>query len=236
MDVLREQCGYRSSGRQSILKEKPQTCSERYTSRSTNSGSCQMTMWTWDGLRCGSCPVSLFRRKLANGSRSWPRTGRRSPRKTALIYLEIAEAATEVAGRLVFGEPKTHRRKFVQLPRFVAETLGRHLADRPPDSDTLVVVCSEGRAIAIWKLSQPSVEPHRPPGRPRSRGTYAARPTAYHISLMRAAGANVKEIQQQLGHLSPVVTLSVYTHLFEGALDPVMERLDDEHRRLMSPA
>ena len=49
--------------------------------------------------------------------------------------------------------------------------------------------------------------------------------------LMRAAGADVKEIQQHLGHLSPVVTLSVYTHLFEGALDPVMERLDDEHRK-----
>jgi integrase len=52
---------------------------------------------------------------------------------------------------------------------------------------------------------------------------------------MRAAGADVKEIQQQLGHLSPVVTLSVYTHLFEGALDPVMERLDDEHRSLAWP-
>jgi hypothetical protein len=31
---------------------------------------------------------------------------------------------------------------------------------------------------------------------------------------------------------SKVVTLSVYTNLFEGALDPVMERLDVEHRTL----
>jgi hypothetical protein len=44
----------------------------------------------------------------------------------------------------VFGEPKIHRRKFVQLPRFVAETLGRHVADRPPDSDTLVWCAPKG--------------------------------------------------------------------------------------------
>jgi hypothetical protein len=31
---------------------------------------------------------------------------------------------------------------------------------------------------------------------------------------------------------SKVVILSVYTHLFVGALDPVMERLDEEHRTL----
>jgi hypothetical protein len=52
---------------------------------------------------------------------------------------------------------------------------------------------------------------------------------------MRAAGADVKQIQQQLGHRSPVVTLSVYTHLFEDAYDPIMDRLDEEHRDLVRP-
>jgi len=54
-------------------------------------------------------------------------------------------------------------------------------------------------------------------------------------SLMRAAGADVKEIQAQLGHRSPVVTLSVYTHLFEDADDSVMDRLDTDHRDLVRP-
>ncbi len=54
-------------------------------------------------------------------------------------------------------------------------------------------------------------------------------------SLMRAAGADVKEIQAQLGHRSPVVTLSVYTHLFEDAYDSVMDRLDTDHRDLVRP-
>jgi len=45
-------------------------------------------------------------------------------------------------------------------------------------------------------------------------------------SLMRAAGADVKAIQQQLGHRNATVTLNIYTHLFEGDLDEVMDRLD----------
>jgi len=52
---------------------------------------------------------------------------------------------------------------------------------------------------------------------------------------MRAAGADVKQIQVQLGHRSPVVTLSVYTHLFEDAYESVMDRLDTEHRELVRP-
>ena len=43
---------------------------------------------------------------------------------------------------------------------------------------------------------------------------------------MRAAGADVKAIQQPLGHRNASVTLDTYTHLFEGDLDEVMERLD----------
>ena len=45
-------------------------------------------------------------------------------------------------------------------------------------------------------------------------------------SLMRAAGADVKAIQQQLGHRNATVTLNTYTHLFEGDLAAVMDRLD----------
>jgi hypothetical protein len=43
---------------------------------------------------------------------------------------------------------------------------------------------------------------------------------------MRAAGADVKAIQQQLGHRNATVTLNTYTHLFEGDLAEVMDRLD----------
>jgi hypothetical protein len=45
-------------------------------------------------------------------------------------------------------------------------------------------------------------------------------------SLMRAAGADVKAIQQQLGHRSATVTLNTYTHLFEGDFVEAVDRLD----------
>ena len=43
---------------------------------------------------------------------------------------------------------------------------------------------------------------------------------------MRAAGSDVQAIQQQLGHRNATVTLNTYTHLFEGDLDKIMDRLD----------
>jgi len=145
----------------------------------------------------------------------------------------IVEAATEVSGRLVFGEPKTHRRRFVHIPEFVSDLIGQHLADRPSDPDELVWVAPKGGPLRynpyrtrVWdkvtvEAGLDGITPHT------LRHTCA--------SLMRAAGADVKQIQAQLGHRSPVVTLSVYTHLFEDAYDSVMDRLDVAHRDLVRP-
>ena len=44
----------------------------------------------------------------------------------------------------------------------------------------------------------------------------------YRASRLIADGANVKEVQQELGHASPVITLATYAHLLKG---------DDEDRR-----
>ena len=145
----------------------------------------------------------------------------------------IVEAATEVSGRLVFGEPKTHRRRFVHIPEFVSDLIGQHLANRPSDPDELVWAAPQGGPLRynpyrtrVWdkvtvEAGLDGITPH------------ALRHTC--ASLMRAAGADVKQIQAQLGHRSPVVTLSVYTHLFEDAYDSVMDRLDVAHRDLVRP-
>lgn len=55
------------------------------------------------------------------------------------------------------------------------------------------------------------------------------------MAPVRAAGADVKEIQTQLGHRSPMITLSIYTHLLEDAFDSVRKRLDTDHRELVRP-
>ena len=47
---------------------------------------------------------------------------------------------------------------------------------------------------------------------------------------MRAAGADVVAISSQLGHRSPVVTLGVYTHLFEDVFEHMPEHLAEQQR------
>ena len=57
-----------------------------------------------------------------------------------------------------------------------------------------------------------------------SDSTYL-RVTYLRVAL-RLGRADVKAIQQQLGHCNATVTLNTYTHLFEGDLAEVMDRLE----------
>jgi integrase len=45
-------------------------------------------------------------------------------------------------------------------------------------------------------------------------------------SLAIAAGADVKVVQQMLGHKSATMTLDLYGHLFDNRLDEVADALD----------
>ena len=45
-------------------------------------------------------------------------------------------------------------------------------------------------------------------------------------SLAIASGANVKVVQQMLGHKSATMTLDLYGHLFDDQLDDVADALD----------
>ena len=51
-------------------------------------------------------------------------------------------------------------------------------------------------------------------------------------SLAVAAGANVKAVQQMLGHASAAMTLDVYAGLFGDDLDAVVDRLDEALKRV----
>jgi len=50
-------------------------------------------------------------------------------------------------------------------------------------------------------------------------------------SLAIAAGADVKVVQQMLGHASAAMTLDQYGHLFTDRLDEVADALDAARRR-----
>jgi integrase len=124
---------------------------------------------------------------------------------------------------MVTTTPKTHMRREVPLPRFLAHELAAYIVGRSAEDP---VFSSPHGAIlrlnnfrrrsfdrAAAAVGLPWLTPHM------------LRHTA--ASLAVSAGANVKAVQQMLGHASAAMTLDVYAGLFGDDLDAVADRLDE---------
>jgi len=152
--------------------------------------------------------------------------------------VHVRRSATEVRGTLVVGPPKSGKSRRVPGVPQVMEPLRRHAKGR--DGRDLVFTAPEGgflrlttwrrrvfapavkRAIASWPGSEfagkdspkhfPTLTPHD------------LRHTA--ASLTVSAGAQVRLVQDMLGHAKPSITLDVYTGLFPSDFDTLVEKLD----------
>ncbi len=135
----------------------------------------------------------------------------------------IIESVTPVQGQgLVWGTTKTHQRREVPIPRFLAEELAEHIEGKQPD-DLVFAGIRNGQPLrvstfrtafgaAAQTIGVPDLHPHQ------LRHTSA--------SLAIASGADVKVVQQMLGHSSATMTLDTYGHLFGDRLDEVADALD----------
>jgi integrase len=136
--------------------------------------------------------------------------------------LEIVESMTEVNGRAVFGTTKTHERRSVPVPAFLADELARRLVGRSPDE--LVFRGPRGGVLRVNSFRRATFD-----AAARAAGLdgfvpHELRHTA--ASLAIAAGANIKVVQTMLGHRSATQTWDRYGHLYPDDLDAVAERLD----------
>lgn len=134
----------------------------------------------------------------------------------------IAESVTLVRGVQTWGTPKGHERREVPIPRFLIDRLTVHVAGKAQDE--LVFTGPKGGALraqgfqraaltaAAAEIGVPGLHPHE------------LRHTA--ASLAIAAGADVKVVQQMLGHKTATMTLDLYGHLYPDRLDEVADRLD----------
>ncbi|HVT21226.1 MAG TPA: site-specific integrase, partial [Mycobacteriales bacterium] len=141
----------------------------------------------------------------------------------------IIRSVTAVQGKgLVWGTPKTHERREVPIPRFLAADLAEHVKGKASTDLVFSAVRSAGPIrSAVFRLAGfdqaarligiPDLRPHD------------LRHTA--ASLAIAAGADVKVVQQMLGHASAAMTLDQYGHLFTDRLDEVADALDAARRR-----
>jgi integrase len=134
----------------------------------------------------------------------------------------IAESVTVVRGAQVWGTPKGHERREVPIPRFLVDELAAHVAGKAPDE--LVFTGVRGGALRAQVFQRSVLKPAADRLDLAGLHPHELRHTA--ASLAIASGANVKVVQQMLGHKSATMTLDLYGHLFGDQLDDVADRLD----------
>jgi integrase len=134
----------------------------------------------------------------------------------------IAESVTPVHGAMVFGPTKGHERREVPLPPFLVDELAQHVSGK--DRDDLVFTGARGAVMRTGTFRRGAlIEAAKSIGIPGFH-PHELRHTA--ASLAIASGADVKVVQQMLGHKSAVMTLDQYGHLFGDRLDVVADAMD----------
>lgn len=142
--------------------------------------------------------------------------------------LHVQQNAVEVGSRIVIGTPKSHERRAVPFPEFLAPRLARQCEGKARDDHVFtadrggVLRRSKSGKGWFWRAA-------RDAGIPDAITPHDLRHTA--ASLAVSAGANVKAVQRMLGHAQASMTLDVYADLFDDDLDRVAVALNDAASR-----
>ncbi|MGI8881040.1 MAG: tyrosine-type recombinase/integrase [Jatrophihabitans sp.] len=137
---------------------------------------------------------------------------------------EIAESVTVVQGSgQVWGTPKGHERRDVPIPRFLVDELAGQVAGKSRD-DLVFAGVRGGGALRVAVFRHAAFDAAATAVGLEGLHPHELRHTA--ASLAIASGANVKVVQQMLGHKSATMTLDQYGHLFGDQLDEVADRMD----------
>lgn len=142
--------------------------------------------------------------------------------------ISVRRSVALVDGEFVVGAPKNGKGRMVSLPAFVAELLS------PGDSDALVFPDSQGGHMRgnnvrrrWWSQAVAAAElfPRMVPGVDGDQITlydfkiHELRHTAASLAIQ--AGANIKALQNMLGHESAGLTLDRYGHLYGSDVEAV---------------
>jgi integrase len=148
----------------------------------------------------------------------------------------IEGSAGEVRGRWVEGPTKSGKKRAVALPAFLVDELMTHRSRYTDESDpdAYFFPGENGGPLRAnnWRkrVLYPACErvgivptPH----------VHDLRHSAASLAIQ--AGAHPKAVQEMLGHASIVMTLDLYSHLFESLQDEMAERLDSIYREVALP-
>lgn len=134
----------------------------------------------------------------------------------------VAESVTPIKGAMSWGPTKGHERREVALPRFLTRELGQQIDGK--GRDDLVFTGPRGAVLRSQTFQRAALAPAAARIGLAGLHPHELRHTA--ASLAIASGADVKVVQQMLGHKSATMTLDLYGHLFGDRLDLVAEALD----------
>jgi integrase len=135
----------------------------------------------------------------------------------------IVEAVAEVHGRATFGTPKSHQVRTVPIPRFLIDELSVLVSAKKPDD--FVFTARKGGVLRLQNFRHAIFDPAV-----RAAGLVGLTPHSLRhtaASLAIASGADVKVVQEMLGHASATMTLDLYGHLYGDRLDEVADRMDE---------
>ena len=149
--------------------------------------------------------------------------------------VDVKGSIADVNGHLVEGATKTHERRTVPLPAFLADQLAEHIAPRVSDPTAYVFPSRDGGPLRHSNF-------YRRHFKPAVLASAVPAGTRFHdlrhtcASLLIAQGAHPKAIAEMLGHSTIVVTLDRYGHLFEGLVEQLAAGLDATFRAANPPA
>lgn len=141
--------------------------------------------------------------------------------------LNVERALKDVSGQHIFGSTKTAKARRVGMPRFLVEMFTEHLTALDGGPDALVFRSPEGGPLRHHNMYvrefKPAVRAALPPDKHGLR-FHDLRHTC--ASLLIAAGAHPKAIQEHLGHKDIQTTFNVYGHLLPSAQEALAAALD----------
>jgi len=131
---------------------------------------------------------------------------------------------------LIFGPTKTGKARSVGLPRFLVAMLTEHLDALAADPDALVFTSTRGEPVRHGNF-------YRRHFKPAVRAALLAEKHGLRFhdlrhtcaSLLIAAGAHPKAIQEHLGHRDIQTTFNVYGHLLPSAQEALAAALDSAY-------
>lgn len=136
--------------------------------------------------------------------------------------INIVESMTEVGGRAILSDPKTHQHRSVPVRQSLIDRLAVVITGKGPDD--LVFTSPEGGLLRLNNFRRRSFDQAAADVGLNGLTPHELRHTAASLAIQ--AGANVKSVQRMLGHKTAAMTLDTYAGLFEDDLDAVAERLD----------